>query len=150
MEFFKGISKMMGFDDEEDDEELLEDMEETCDEDEDEIEIEPFVSKKQNKIVNIHTASSTKVVISKPSNYDEGKTIVDNLKSRKIVIVNLNGVESREGQRMLDFLIGTIYALEGGLQPVEKGVFILTPSNVEVSNDLKNELTSKGIFSSFK
>jgi len=150
MEFFKGISKMMGFDDEEDDEELLDDREETCDEDEDEIEIEPFVSKKQNKIVNIHTASSTKVVISKPSNYDEGKTIVDNLKSRKIVIVNLNGVESREGQRMLDFLIGTIYALEGGLQPVEKGVFILTPSNVEVSNDLKNELTSKGIFSSFK
>ena len=47
---------------------------------------------------------------------------------------------------MLDFLIGTIYALEGGLQPVEKGVFILTPSNIEVSNELKNELTSKGYF----
>jgi cell division inhibitor SepF len=150
MEFFKGISKMMGFDDEEDDEELLENREENYDEGEDEIEIEPFVSKKQNKIVNIHTASSSKVVISKPSNYDEGKIIVDNLKSRRIVIVNLNGVEPKEGQRILDFLIGAIYALEGGLQPVEKGVFILTPSNIEVSNELKNELTNKGIFSSFK
>lgn len=149
MEFFKGISKMMGFDEEEDDE-LLEDREENYDEGEDEIEIEPFVSKKQNKIVNIHTASSSKVVISKPSNYDEGKVIVDNLKSRRIVIVNLNGVEPKEGQRILDFLIGAIYALEGGLQSVEKGVFILTPSNIEVSNELKNELTSKGIFSSFK
>jgi len=147
MEFFKGISRMMGFD-EDDDEELLENMEESYDEDE--IEIEPFVSKKQNKIVNIHTASSSKVVISKPSNYDEGKIIVDNLKSRRIIIVNLNGVESKEGQRILDFLIGAIYALEGGLQPVEKGVFILTPSNIEVSNELKNELTNKGIFSSFK
>ncbi|MFR1708096.1 MAG: cell division protein SepF [Clostridium sp.] len=149
MEFFKGISKMMGFDEDEDDE-LLEDREENYDEGEDEIEIEPFVSKKQNKIVNIHTASSSKVVISKPSNYDEGKVIVDNLKSRRIVIVNLNGVEPKEGQRILDFLIGAIYALEGGLQAVEKGVFILTPSNIEVSNELKNELTSKGIFSSFK
>ncbi len=150
MEFFKGISRMMGFD-EEDDEELLENREENYDEGEEEIEIEPFVSKKQNKIVNIHTASSSKVVISKPSNYDEGKIIVDNLKSRRIVIVNLNGVvETKEGQRILDFLIGAIYALEGGLQPVEKGVFILTPSNIEVSNELKNELTNKGIFSSFK
>ncbi len=140
---------MMGFD-EEDDEELLENREENYDEGEEEIEIEPFVSKKQNKIVNIHTASSSKVVISKPSNYDEGKIIVDNLKSRRIVIVNLNGVEPKEGQRILDFLIGAIYALEGGLQPVEKGVFILTPSNIEVSNELKNELTNKGIFSSFK
>ncbi|WP_346869122.1 cell division protein SepF [Clostridium sp. UBA5119] len=149
MEFFKGISRMMGFD-EEDDEELLENREENYDAGEEEIEIEPFVSKKQNKIVNIHTASSSKVVISKPSNYDEGKIIVDNLKSRRIVIVNLNGVEPKEGQRILDFLIGAIYALEGGLQPVEKGVFILTPSNIEVSNELKNELTNKGIFSSFK
>ncbi len=149
MEFFKGISRMMGFD-EEDDEELLENREENYDEGEEEIEIEPFVSKKQNKIVNIHTASSSKVVISKPSNYDEGKIIVDNLKSRRIVIVNLNGVEPKEGQRILDFLIGAIYALEGGLQPVEKGVFILTPSNIEVNNELKNELTNKGIFSSFK
>lgn len=149
MEFFKGISRMMGFD-EEDDEELLENREENYDEGEEEIAIEPFVSKKQNKIVNIHTASSSKVVISKPSNYDEGKIIVDNLKSRRIVIVNLNGVEPKEGQRILDFLIGAIYALEGGLQPVEKGVFILTPSNIEVSNELKNELTNKGIFSSFK
>ncbi|GAA0767478.1 cell division protein SepF [Clostridium subterminale] len=150
MEFFKGIGRMMGFDDEEDDEELLEHKEDNYDEGEGEIEIEPFVSKKQNKIVNIHTASSSKVVISKPSNYDEGKIIIDNLKSRRIVIVNLNGVEPKEGQRILDFLIGAIYALEGGLQPVEKGVFILTPSNIEVSNELKNELTNKGIFSSFK
>lgn len=150
MEFFKGIGKMMGFEDDEDDEEYVEEKSEGYDEREDEIEIEPFVTKKQNKIVNIHTASLSKVVISKPTNYDEGKVIVDNLKSRRIVIVNLNGVEPKEGQRILDFLIGAIYALEGGLQPVEKGVFILTPSNIEVSNELKNELTNKGIFSSFK
>lgn len=151
MEILKGLGRMMGFEDEEDDDIYEEDGIENQAEERDEIEIEPFVNKKQNKIVNIHTASSSKVVISKPNNYDEGQIIVDNLKSRKIVIVNLNGIgDTKEGQRVLDFLIGAVYALEGGLQSVEKGVFILTPSNIEVSNELKSELTNKGIFGSFK
>ena len=152
MEILKGLGRMMGFEDEEDDDLYDEEETENTYEDErEEIEIEPFVNKKQNKIVNIHTASSSKVVISKPNNYDEGQIIVDNLKSRKIVIVNLNNIgDTKEGQRVLDFLIGAVYALEGGLQSVEKGVFILTPSNIEVSNELRSELTNKGIISSFK
>ncbi|GAA0115899.1 MULTISPECIES: cell division protein SepF [Clostridium] len=114
---------------------------------ENELDIENFgTNKKQNKIVNIHTATSAKVVIIKPQNYDEAKSIVDNLKSRKIVLVNINGIEQKVGQRILDFLIGAVYSLEGDLQQVEKGVFILCPSNVEVTNDLKNELSSKGLF----
>lgn len=148
MEILKGLGRMMGLEDED---EYEDEEEENYEDEREDIEIEPFVNKKQNKIVNIHTASSSKVVISKPNNYDEGQIIVDNLKSRKIVIVNLNGIgDTKDGQRVLDFLIGAVYALEGGLQSVEKGVFILTPSNIEVSNELKNELTNKGIFSSFK
>jgi cell division inhibitor SepF len=149
--FIKGLGKIMGFDEEEyeDEDEVLENEEESELESKDDIEIEPFMTnmKKQNKIVNIHTASSAKVVISKPINYDEGTAIVDNLKNRRIVIVNITGVEQKVGHKILDFLIGAIYALEGGLQQVEKGVFILTPSNVEVTSELKNELTNKGIFS---
>lgn len=148
MEILKGLGRMMGLEDED---EYEDEEEENYEDEREDIEIEPFVNKKQNKIVNIHTASSSKVVISKPNNYDEGQIIVDNLKSRKIVIVNLNGIgDTKDGQRVLDFLIGAVYALEGGLQSVEKGVFILTPSNIEVSNELKNELTNKGIFSSYK
>lgn len=151
MEILKGLGRMMGFEDEEEDTYEDEVENNNYDDDRNEVEIEPFVNKKQNKIVNIHTASSSKVVISKPNNYDEGQIIIDNLKSRKIVIVNLNGIgDTKEGQRVLDFLIGAVYALEGGLQSVEKGVFILTPSNIDVSNELKSELTNKGIFSSFK
>ncbi|WP_017415677.1 cell division protein SepF [Clostridium tunisiense] len=149
--FMKGLGRIIGFDEEDyEDEEVLE-KEEGQDETEDtnELEIEPFMAnmKKQSKIVNIHTASTAKVVISKPMNYDEGTAIVDNLKNRRIVIVNVTGVEQKVGHKILDFLIGAIYALEGGLQQVEKGVFILTPSNVEVTSELKTELTNKGIFS---
>lgn len=111
--------------------------------------VEPIFnsSKKQNgsKVVNIHTASSAKVVIIKPSDYDEAANIADNLRNRKIVVVNTTVLDSKVAQRLLDFISGASYALGAELQQIEKGVYILSPSNIEVSNDLKNELSSRGI-----
>lgn len=104
-------------------------------------------SKKQSKLVNIHTAASSKVVIIKPNDYDEAANICDNLKNRKIVVVNTTSLESKTAQRLLDFIGGASYVLGGELMEVEKGVYIVSPSNVEVSNDLKNELSSRNIHS---
>ena len=68
------------------------------------------------------------------------------LKSRKIVLVNTTALETRIAQRLLDFISGSCFALGGELQEVEKGVYILSPSNVEVTNELKTELSSKAMF----
>ena len=116
--------------------------------DDENMEIESLMSanKKQSKVVNIHTTSSVKVVIIKPEDFDEATTICDSLKSRKIVVVNTTALEPRTGQRLLDFIGGACYALCGDLQQVEKGVYIISPSNIEVNNELKSELSSKGIF----
>jgi cell division inhibitor SepF len=115
----------------------------------DESNVEPIFNsnKKQNssKVVNIHTASSAKVVIIKPTDYDEAVNIADSLKNRKIVVVNTTVLDSKVAQRLLDFISGASYALGAELQQIEKGVYILSPSNVEVTNDLKNELSSRGI-----
>ena len=110
---------------------------------------EPLVQssgKKQGKVVSIHTASTAKVVIVKPSTYDEVVDICDNLKNRKIIVVNSNGLEPKTAQRLLDFISGATYALAGSLEEVEKGIYIISPSNVEVDSTLKNELSSKGLF----
>ncbi|MCD2345192.1 cell division protein SepF [Clostridium guangxiense] len=104
-------------------------------------------NKKSSKVVNIHTANSIKVSIVKPSDYDEATQICDDLKNRKIVVVNVSELEPKIAQRLLDFMGGASYVLNGELQEIEKGVYLLSPSNVEVSKDLKNELSSKGIFS---
>jgi cell division inhibitor SepF len=145
----KMINKMMGFLGLEEDIEIEEDdvKEESMKEEEVEQVESIFASskKKQNNVVNIHTAASAKVVIIKPNDYDEAANICDNLRNRKIVVVNTTSLESKIAQRLLDFIGGACYALGGELQQVEKGVFILSPSNVEVSNDLKNELSSRGI-----
>ena len=115
---------------------------------EDDDTIEPVISssKKNNKVVNIHTSASAKVVISKPMVYDDATEICDALKNRKIVVINTSALENRVAQRLLDFVSGSCYALSGELQEIERGVYLLSPSNVEVSNELKSELSSKALF----
>ncbi|GAA0723916.1 cell division protein SepF [Clostridium malenominatum] len=145
----KILNKMMGLlklDDEYDEFEEDVDMEENEISDE---EYEPLVQssgKKQGKVVSIHTASTAKVVIIKPATYDEVIDICDNLKNRKIIVVNSTGLEQKTAQRLLDFISGATYALAGSLEEVEKGIYIVSPSNVEVDSTLKNELSSKGLF----
>ncbi|KOA20972.1 cell division protein SepF [Clostridium homopropionicum DSM 5847] len=103
-------------------------------------------SKKQKgKVVSIHTAANAKILIVKPMDYDEAIEICDNLKNRRILVINMTNLEAKIAQRLLDFMAGASYALGGSLEEVEKGVYVISPSNVEISNELKNELSSKGI-----
>lgn len=103
-------------------------------------------SKKQKgKVVSIHTASTAKILIVKPTDYDEAIEICDNLKNRKILVINMTSLESKIAQRLLDFMAGASYALGGSLEEIEKGVYVISPSNVEISNELKNELSTKGL-----
>ena len=101
---------------------------------------------RNNKVVNIHTSASAKVIISKPMAYDDATEICDALKNRKIVVINTSSLENKVAQRLLDFVSGSCYALSGELQEIERGVYLLSPSNVEVTNELKTELSSKALF----
>lgn len=142
----KVLNKVMGFLGLEDEEDEYEETEEEVVNEETAPEIESIVNttKRQSKVVNIHTAASAKVVICKPKDFDEVTYICDNLKSRKIVVVNTSELDPKVAQRLLDFMGGSSYALAGDLQEVEKSVYILSPSNVEVDNELKSELSVKG------
>lgn len=103
------------------------------------------VRNQKGKVVSIHTTTSTKVLILKPMDYDAAIEICDNLKSRKIIVINMTSLESKIAQRLLDFIAGASYALGGSLDEIDKGVYIVSPSNVEITNELKNELSTKGI-----
>jgi cell division inhibitor SepF len=123
-----------------------ESKEKTYEEDYEEEIDEPIVNRKNNKVVNIHTNSTMRVVISRPKDYDEATSICDELKNRKLIVVNVSDLEPKTAQRLLDFMGGASYVLNGELQEVEKNVYILSPSNVEVTNDLKSEISGKGMF----
>lgn len=139
------VKSLLGFEDYEeyDDYEDEEYEKELVDEDD----VEPVITNKKNsKVVNIHTSSATKVTITKPVDYEEATEICEALKNRRIVLVNTTVLELKIAQRLLDFISGSCYALGGELQQIEKGVYLLSPSNVEVTNELKNELSSKALF----
>lgn len=142
------LKSFLGFGEYDEYDEEFDDLDELEDEDGLEEAIEPVIqNKKNNKVVNIHTSSSAKVTITKPVAYEEATEICDALKNRRIVLVNTTALEIRIAQRLLDFISGSCYALGGELQEIEKGVYILSPSNVEVTNELKSELSSKALFS---
>lgn len=105
-------------------------------------------SKKQQpgKVVNIHPQSQFKMVVSQPETFDDAQEICDHLKNKRPVVINLEGVDKSDAQRIIDFLSGSIYALDGSIQKVSCDIFVIAPSNVDVSGDLKSELRNKAVF----
>ncbi|NLI59958.1 MAG: cell division protein SepF [Clostridiales bacterium] len=133
-------------------ENILEEVEETVVEDTqnkgyDEL-IEPtFQSKgRKGKVVNIHTSTHVKVVVYQPLSFDDTQNIIDNLKSRKPIVVNLDSLDADLAQRVLDFMSGAVYSLEGTIQKVSRGIFVLAPSNIDVVGNIPEELKGKSFF----
>lgn len=104
-------------------------------------------SKKQNnKVVNIRSSQNFKVVVMQPENFDDAQEICDHLKANKPVVINLEQLEKEFGQRILDFLSGAVYALDGTIQKVSTSIFIIAPNNVDIHNEFKEELKNTGVF----
>jgi len=101
--------------------------------------------KNQSQVVSIHTSVQMQVCIVKPECYEDAQEICDQVKARKPVVVNLEKVEYPVAQRIMDFLSGTCYSLNGSIQRVANNIFIIAPENVDVSGDFKEELKTKGI-----
>lgn len=99
-----------------------------------------------SKVVSIHSAADAKVIITRPTKYDDSVDICTALRNRNIVIINTSALETKVARRLLDFVSGAAYALDGNLDDIETRVYVVSPSNVQVTNELKTELSSKGMF----
>jgi len=99
-----------------------------------------------NNVVNIHSAGNMKLVVHEPLTYEDAPKIVDDLKIRKTVVVNLEQLEPNLKRQIFDFINGGLYSLEGNIQKVTKDIFILAPSNVEIDGNIRDELKNKGVF----
>jgi cell division inhibitor SepF len=97
----------------------------------------------QNKVVNIHTPQQFKVVVMNPENFEDAKEVTEHLKNKKPVVINLLKLEKEFAQRILDFLSGGVCALEGSIQKVSQGIFVVAPNNVDVMGEFKDELRNK-------
>jgi cell division inhibitor SepF len=138
---FNRILDAVGLEEEEFEYEEDEIMDEEVDFYEDELEEqeEPRASKRrQAKITPLPNSSAKmKMLVFQPSSYEEAECIIDNLKSRKPVIMNLDELELELGQRILDFVGGAVYSLNGDIKKVARSIFVVAPSNVDVAQNVE-------------
>jgi cell division inhibitor SepF len=96
----------------------------------------------------ITPVQSAKVFVVAPTGFPDAKEIGDKLKASQPVIVNLQGVEPDLCRRIIDFASGLAYGLGGTMEKVAQQVFLLTPTNVSVSDEEKRRLQERGLYRS--
>ncbi|GIQ64153.1 cell division protein SepF [Paenibacillus cisolokensis] len=113
---------------------------------EQENETHPAVQRKSMKgsnIVSIHAQKNVRVILSEPRTYDEAQEIADHLRSHRSVIVNLQRVRTDLAVRVVDFLSGTVYALNGSISKVGPNIFLCTPDTVEIQGTISDMLADE-------
>lgn len=134
---FNRILDAVGLEEEEYQDENLEEEMDFYDDEYEEEEEQRLPRRKQGKIVGLpNTASKLRMLVFQPSSYEEAECIIDNLKARKPVIMNLDELEIELGQRILDFVGGAVYSLNGDIKKVARSIFVVAPSNVDVSQSI--------------
>ena len=94
----------------------------------------------QTKVIPMETAvSSSKMVITEPSCYESVEEIGEYLKDKKSVIINLENVSKEEARRILDFLSGAAFMIDGTIQRVSNLIYLMKPRNVEIQDDTKKD-----------
>lgn len=100
-------------------------------------------NKSSTKALNDVSGDGNKMILFEPRAYSESQQIADYLKSSNAVIVNLKRVTPDQAKRIVDFLSGTLYAIEGGLQKLGGGIFLCTPNNVPVEGKISDDKENK-------
>lgn len=96
---------------------------------------------KRGKVVNIHASTQLKVVVMQLTTFEDAKDIADHLKAKKPVVINLEKLDKEVSRRVVDFLSGAVYGVDGNIQKVANGIFLIAPYNVGIMGDFKDELT---------
>ncbi|MDR3242699.1 MAG: cell division protein SepF [Clostridiales Family XIII bacterium] len=92
----------------------------------------------QNKTLNAIT-SQFKLIVTEPKGFDECPRLVDSLKCKKPVIINLEKVESDAARKIFDFLSGATYALNGNVQKIANNIFVFVPENIDVMSNTEHK-----------
>ena len=78
------------------------------------------------------------LILVRPESFNDAPTIAANMRAKKAVVLNLEGVEQNLARRVVDFLSGCGYALDGSVKKISSSTYVFCPHNMEVLGDLKN------------
>ena len=95
--------------------------------------------KRNSKVVAMPQSQSVRMVISQPTSFEQSEEICGFLKEKKSVIVNLEYVNKDVARRIVDFISGGVYSLDAHIQKVSNSIFLIAPTNYEITNEMARE-----------
>jgi cell division inhibitor SepF len=108
-------------------------------------EVENNVQEKRTREVKINSSPTLQIVLARPTDFSEVKSIGDDLNASKTVLLNLETVKNEDAKRILDFLSGVAYANGADIKMMAQKTFAIMPRNVGFSGvDLMGELENNG------
>lgn len=111
---------------------------------------------KKDKVTRLERTSTSKVVpirttpkgfevcIMKPGNFEDSQDICDMLLSGRAAVINLEGFDVDLAQRIMDFISGSVYAMNGKLHQISSYIFIISPETVDISGDYLDLIQNDG------
>ncbi len=100
----------------------------------------------QSRVIPFHgkeeEGESVKVI--RPQTFNEAQIVADFLKEGKTIVVNLEGIEIGQAQRIIDFVSGSCYAINGNIKQISETIVIVTPEDIDITGDLQ-ELASSNV-----
>ena len=91
------------------------------------------------QVLSMNNSASNKqeVVLFRPGSFNDTSKAADDLRNRKAVIVNMENVDKAMARRVVDFLSGCVYALDGDVKKIAQSAYLFCPHNMDIVGDLE-------------
>ena len=89
-------------------------------------------------VVNMSSGAKQEVVLFRPISFNDTSKAADDLRNRKAVVLNLENVDKAMSRRVVDFLSGCVYAVDGSVKKIAQSAYLFCPHNMDVTGDLES------------
>ena len=95
---------------------------------------------RRSSVVNMRPSTRAVMEVSmiRPTSMEDARDVCDLLLSGRVVVINMEGVQVDLAQRIIDFASGSCYSIDGNLQKISSYIFIITPSNIELTGEFQS------------
>ena len=97
----------------------------------------PVATGFNGQVLNVHASNKQEVVLFRPGSFNDTSKAADDLRNRKAVIVNMENVDKAMARRVVDFLSGCVYALDGDVKKIAQSAYLFCPHNMDIVGDLE-------------
>jgi len=102
--------------------------------------------RRPSRPVSVPTSDLSRIETITPRTYNDARTVGEHYRAGVPVIMNLSEIADDDAKRLVDFAAGLVFAAHGSINRVTAKVFLLSPSNVEVTDEDKQRIAAGGFY----